>query len=85
MSFSNQATAEANNLAAVAKSKDLYVTEMEKVGGHPVLSALLQFVCINDVLTNNLISNSTSTAVLKKFLYVRVKNHVVGVLFRFSG
>jgi len=29
-----QATAEANNLAAVAKSKDLYTTEMEKAISH---------------------------------------------------
>jgi len=43
----HQATAEANNLAAVAKSKDLYVTEMEKVVNHPSIILYYQFVFIN--------------------------------------
>jgi len=44
-----QATAEANNLAAVAKSKDLYVTEMEKVISRHTIMLYYQLVFINGI------------------------------------
>ena len=40
-----QATAEANNLAAVANAKDSYVKEMEEVGLH--IGLIFHLYCIN--------------------------------------